>query len=145
MRTGRQNAALTKNLELALRSMIHRLNRATTPWLQFSFEFDPSVRSVPEDAGSAAYLIVREAVINTLKHSTARNGKVSLAVRDRALLLRVEDDGLVTAWPPHTCSGLINMITRASEQGGWCTFGPQYPRGFAVIASLPLPGDWHGP
>jgi signal transduction histidine kinase len=127
-----------RNIEAALRSMIHRANRAVAPRMKLGLNFDPRVSSVPEETRSAAFWIVWEAVVNVLKHSTARHCTVGLSVRDGELHVHVEDDGRATMGSGGGC-GLDNMSARAEEQGGWCTAGPRAPMGFAVTACLPLP------
>jgi signal transduction histidine kinase len=149
-----------RNLEAALRSMIRRANRAMAPRLELSLSFDPRVSSVPETVRSAAFWIVSEAVINVLKHSTARLCTVALSVQDDKLHVHVEDDGRVedggrtedgrvgdgrvggdgrvAARGLSGGRGLANMSARAAEQDGWCTAGPREPMGFAVTACFPL-------
>lgn len=128
------------DMEAALRSIVDRLNRAAAPRHEISLEFDPAVSSVCEETGSAAFWIVREAVMNMLKHSLAQHCRVSLRVHDDELLVRVEDDGCPSLRPPTAGpnSGLANMSARAAELGGWCTAGPLEPSGFAVVACLPV-------
>lgn len=128
------------DMEAALRSMMDRLNRLTAPRREFSLEFDPAVGAVRDEAGAAAFWIVREAVMNVLKHSPARHCQVSLQVLDEELRVRVEDDGSRSQLPPSggSRSGLANMSARAAEMGGWCTAAPLKPMGFAVVACLPL-------
>lgn len=137
---GRDTSRPPRDMEAALRSMLRQVNLAVAPRLVFSLNVDPDISSVPEEVSSAAFWIVREAVINVLKHSAARHCTVTLSVRDGELQVRVEDDGRVTIRAPSPGSGLINMSARAAEQGGWCTAGPREPHGYAVAACFPLPG-----
>jgi len=119
--------------------MIGRMNRMVSERLEISLHIDPEVSSVQGDVGNAAFWITREALINVLKHSAARHCSVSLLVAEDELHVRVEDDGVrMPAKPRSGGSGLINMSERAAERGGWCTAGPVTPRGFTVVACIPL-------
>jgi signal transduction histidine kinase len=135
----RDTADTPCNVEVALRSMIGRMNRVVADRLEISLRLDPEVNSIRNDIGKAAFWIVREAVINVLKHSTGQHCSASLLVRENELHVRVEDDGVGTPSKPGSGGfGLVNMSERAAERGGWCTAGPMYPRGFAVVACFPL-------
>jgi signal transduction histidine kinase len=128
-----------ENFEAALREMIDKMSRPVASRLKFSLYIDPSVRQIREDVSSAAFWIVREALVNVLKHAMAQHCSVSLLVRDGKLYLRVADDGSnPPARPRSGGSGLDNMSGRAAERGGWCTAGPALPNGFAVVACFPL-------
>jgi signal transduction histidine kinase len=139
---GRGIATQVKNLESALRYLIRQANRVVAPRLELSLTFDPRASSIPGEIRSAAFWIVLEAVINVLKHSTARRGTVALSLRDGQLHVCVEDDGQVAARSFSGGSGLANMAARAAEVGGWCSAGPQQPTGFRVTARFPLPPRW---
>jgi len=136
---GRDDPNQVKNMEATLRYLVHQANRAVAPRLEFFLNFDPRVTATPEERRSAAFWIVWEAIINVLKHSTARRCTASLFVRDGLLHVHVEDDGRVPAKLPSGGSGLANMSARAMEQGGWCSAVPREPTGFVVTACFPLP------
>jgi signal transduction histidine kinase len=125
------------NVEAVLRLMIGRMGRAVAPRLEISLEIDPEVSSVLDDVGSVAVWMVREAVVNVLKHSTARHCSVSVLVQEGALCVRVADDGDTRPERRSRGYGLVNMSERAQERGGWCNAGPAQPRGFAVEAFFP--------
>lgn len=136
---GRDNALQVKNLESALRYLIRQANRVVAPRLNLVLNFDPRAGSAPEETRSAAFWIVMEAVINVLKHSTARHCTVTVSVRDGQLEVSVEDDGRPGERSASGGSGLANMAARAAEVGGQCSAGPQQPAGFLVTACFPLP------
>jgi hypothetical protein len=126
-----------EDVGMALGTMISRINHKVGPRLTFTLSYDPAVRLVPADIRSAAFWITREAIINVLKHSQARNCAVSLTVSGAFLRIQVEDDGVMPAQRQGGGRGLTNMAERAAEHGGWCRASRLQPRGFAVLASLP--------
>ncbi|GAB2846272.1 hypothetical protein GCM10027200_53100 [Lentzea nigeriaca] len=127
---------------VAVRTMVARMNRVVGDRVRITAEVAPEVdRLHPRDrgAGAAVFWIVREALTNVLKHSNARFSSVSVTVRGGDLCVRVEDDGVgFPAQRTSRGSGLMNMVERARERGGWCRVGPRQPRGFAVSAAVPL-------
>lgn len=126
-----------EDVEIALRTMIGRLNHRVGPRLTFTLSFDPAVRLVPAHIGSVAFWITREAIINVVKHSKARNCAVSLTVSNAFLRIQVEDDGVAPAQRQGDGDGLTNIAERAAKHGGWCRASRLQPKGFAVLASLP--------
>lgn len=127
------------DIAAGLRGMIGRMNAVVGDRLHISLELDDAVSAVRGTTGDTAFLIVREALTNVLKHSEASHCRVSLAVRGNELQIVVEDDGTAAAVPRSTGSGLTNMTERAAELGGWCRIRPLRPHGFLVLASLPYP------
>lgn len=126
------------DVEQALRAMFRRINRAAAPKLEISLSIDPEIRTVGDEAGRAAFWIVREAVTNVLNHSNAKNCSVTLRVERDGLCVLVVDDGqIVRESRRRTGSGISNMVARAEELGGWCATGPDRVRGFVVSAYLP--------
>jgi len=100
---------------------------------------------LPAGLDLAAYRIVQEALTNTLKHAHADNAEVNLCYRPAGLALAVTDDGQPAApagqREPAPGRGLIGIRERVALHGGTCQAGPLPGGGFAVRASLPLPGD----
>lgn len=135
---GDADTFVVENPEKALRTMIARMNRAVAPRLAFTLDLSPAFGVVPVPVRSDAFWITREAVVNVLKHSTARHCLVSVALHDGALAIRVEDDGTARRPAAPAGIGLITMAARAARHGGWCRAARQEPRGFAVAARLPL-------
>jgi signal transduction histidine kinase len=97
---------------------------------------------LPEPVQTAAYRIIKEAVVNVTRHSKATRVDVDVHVRGDTLHLRVADDG------PSRCSpgragdhapgfGIVGMRERAESLGGTLTAGP-VGDGFVVDARLPV-------
>ena len=83
--------------------------------------------------------IAREAMSNSVRHSGARNGKVSLTMYDGHVRLIVEDDGagFLTSAAPQGGHGLKNMQTRASKLGGRFVVLSEIGQGTRIIVDLP--------
>jgi signal transduction histidine kinase len=84
--------------------------------------------------------IVREAVSNALRHSSATSITVSLTADDRSLLFVIADNGhgfnvARTTWG----LGLTNMRTRARRAGGEIVIDSNHARGTLVETRIPLP------
>lgn len=124
----------------ALDSMLARTARLLFGKLTVTPKIDAVVDTVRDDLLWVAYWIVREAMVNVIKHSDARNCVVSILVRGGYLHVRVEDDGVGIDLRSHGLDGqgLANMRWRTQAQGGWCTIDPVSPSGVAVVAILPL-------
>ncbi|NEA38652.1 histidine kinase [Streptomyces sp. SID11385] len=71
---------------------------------------------IPEQAATAAYFVVSEAVTNTLKHAGASRVGVVLRRADGVLTVRVDDDGHGGADP--SGSGLAGLHGRLAALGG---------------------------
>ncbi|HEX5402939.1 MAG TPA: histidine kinase [Pseudonocardiaceae bacterium] len=126
----------------AVGALVDRMRRMVAGRMEIALRIDGEVDQVDHVVGSDVFLIVREAMINVLKHSGARHCSVSLGRLDDRLYVRVEDDG-VGAPVPHgsdACrgAGLSNMLERARQHGGWCTTSPAGLGGFVVLVDVPL-------
>ncbi|MEV5437521.1 sensor histidine kinase [Streptomyces sp. NPDC052682] len=87
----------------------------------------------------AAFRIVQEALTNVVRHSGSRHARVHLDHDDRALRLRIDDDGPATgADAGGSGNGLAGMRERAAALGGTVEAGPRPDGGFRVLATLPL-------
>ncbi|MFI6559124.1 sensor histidine kinase [Streptomyces sp. NPDC050534] len=87
----------------------------------------------------AAFRIVQEALTNVVRHSGSRQARVHLDHDERALRLRVDDDGPATgADAGGSGNGLAGMRERAAALGGTIEAGPRADGGFRVLAVLPL-------
>lgn len=107
-------------------------------------------RPLPPAVELTAYRIVQEAVTNVLRHAAARRVSVTLDYARDALRLRVEDDGTGPAGAPRVSGvpgashapghGHVGMRERAAVYGGTVEAGPLPGGGYAVTATIPLPG-----
>jgi signal transduction histidine kinase len=98
-------------------------------------------QNIPSGVDLAGYRIIQEALTNVLRHSTASTAQVSVHYGHDCLELSVTDGGPARAGTAHAGgSGLIGMRERVMLYGGDLASGPTPSGGFAVRASLPLPG-----
>jgi PAS domain S-box-containing protein len=94
--------------------------------------FEGPVDSV-SDASTAALLpTLREALSNVGRHAHAHVAEVLLRVDERALTLRVEDDGVGIHDRRPVGHGLPNMARRAERLGGRCQLR-RGPKGGALL------------
>ncbi|MGW9028766.1 sensor histidine kinase [Streptomyces sp. NPDC055722] len=87
----------------------------------------------------AAFRIVQEALTNVVRHSRSRQARVHVDNAERALRLRIDDDGPASgADAGGSGNGLAGMRERATALGGTIEAGPRADGGFSVLAVLPL-------
>jgi signal transduction histidine kinase len=96
---------------------------------------------LPAAVEVATLRIAQEAVANVLRHSGARNCRLSLTLEGGLLRLEVSDDG--TGLSPNATSGLglRSMRERAEELGGHFELGKAAGGGTRIAALLPCPGE----
>lgn len=100
---------------------------------------------VSDVIGAEAYRTVVEALTNVRRHSVhATEVSVVLSQSDAHLLVSISDNGETRgpSGPPPSTShtgglGLVAMGERVRRLGGSVEAGPQQPRGWHVIATLP--------
>jgi signal transduction histidine kinase len=125
-------------LESALASLANEMNRSQQ--LHFRLEVNPTAAEqlTPEQA---AYLlpIAREAMSNSLRHSKAHTGVLSLQLHDGSVRLTVEDDGVGfdTGAVRGQGHGLNNMETRIRKLGGRFQIVSEHGHGTRVVCDLP--------
>jgi signal transduction histidine kinase len=107
-------------------------------------------RSLPPGLDLAAYRVIQEALGNTLRHAGPTRADVHLDYGGTSLAIAVTDDGPVrvgarSAEPVGPGGhGLLGMRERVAVYGGTVEAGPADGGGFAVRATLPLPGEADG-
>lgn len=79
--------------------------------------------------------IVKEALANILKHSTATEAKITLRTHPGFYQLIIKDNGLVKDYNPERGIGLNNMRDRVTTFKG--TFLIQTEQGFRIFISIP--------
>ena len=92
-----------------------------------------------------AFLILREAIRNALRHGSPRMILIGVAVAPHELHAWVEDDGFVFVFVNHvdqafTGSGLLSMRERAALLGGRLTIASVPGQGTGVELLVPLSG-----
>jgi signal transduction histidine kinase len=100
---------------------------------------------VPREVGATAYRVVVEALTNVRRHAADAN-RVEVSVEcetGRSLEIIVVDDGRGGSGGPlgrRGGLGLPGLRERVAMTGGSLTAGPRRPRGWRVVAVLPLNG-----
>jgi signal transduction histidine kinase len=101
-------------------------------------ELDISVPDrLPERIEVAAYYVVCELLVNTVKHARASVLRASVTEQHGMLHLSVSDDGVGGA-DPRRGSGLIGLRDRVEAIGGTIVVESEVGAGTTVLASLPL-------
>jgi signal transduction histidine kinase len=91
---------------------------------------------LPEPLRPTVYRVVQEALTNVLRHAGPTTAQVTIARRDRDLMVRVADRGsATTVGPPGR--GLTGMRRRVEDLDGRLEAGPRNGGGFQVTAWLP--------
>ncbi len=102
--------------------------------VEFLLDVDDTM-TVPAAVEVALYRTATEAATNVVRHSRAHRCTVSLKVAGDDVVLRVDDDGPVTAtW--YAGVGLTAMRERAVELGG-IFLASSGPEGFHILARYP--------
>ena len=125
-----------------LKAAIERLDRTMegAQLLNFRLHVDPKAGDhLTADEANHILYIAREAMSNSLRHSRARSGSVSLQMRDGHVLFQVEDDGVgfdAEAVQGHG-EGLRNLVARAEKLGARLDVISQYGRGTRIVIDIP--------
>lgn len=108
--------------------------------LAIRLEIDPStVGQLTAEEATHVLQIAREAVSNSLRHSGAKTGEVSLCKTEGGLRLEMRDDGggFDTKSGAGHGLGLRNMAARASKLGATLTVRSERGRGTQIILDIP--------
>lgn len=129
-------------LTMRMRSFVHEVCEAAQIAVAFQSEGEPT-RSLPDNIRRAFYLVCKEAVFNTVKHSKATTLTVTLCCNNSSLELRIKDNGIGFSAPkespPIGGYGLGNMRKRASAIQGELMVRSQVGKGTEVRLTATLP------
>ncbi|MET8975268.1 histidine kinase [Streptomyces sp. NPDC004539] len=96
-------------------------------------------RALAAPVERVAYRVVQEALTNAARHAGEATVQVRLDYGERALVIRVDDDGLADpSRPPRPGTGLTGMRERVAALCGTLHAAPRAEGGFSVRAELPL-------
>jgi signal transduction histidine kinase len=131
----------THDLAMALREAGEREINGRP--IQFTFAQNGTARPFPATLEEQLLKIGREAIVNAARHAQADRISVEIESGDRAVTLRVSDNG--TGFDPASIAnngsahyGLTSMRERAEEMGGQLTVNSAHGRGTRVEATVPL-------
>lgn len=97
----------------------------------------PDLPKMPAQVETAAYRIAQEALTNVIRHSQARNARITLAMADGALTVQVADDGTGLERSAGDGVGLASMRQRAEALGGTLALAATED-GTTLMATLPI-------
>ena len=105
-------------------------------------DIDSELPSLPLNAEQRhqVFLVFKEAVNNVVRHSQAREMKLSIATNHHDLSIRIEDYGcgFEPARTLEGADGLINMPERMKRIGGFCRVTSELKQGTVVELRVPL-------
>ena len=122
-----------------LDTYVQEWSRHAAVMATFHSGFREGERFAPEVEASV-YRITQEALNNVAKHARARSVNVLLELRDEAIVLVVEDDGVGvrSGSTSKTTMGMSGMRERAEAVGGSLEIEPTPEGGTTVLARIPL-------
>ncbi|MEO8256302.1 MAG: two-component regulator propeller domain-containing protein [Acidobacteriota bacterium] len=131
----------THDLHAALREFGKRATVGKT--VRFAASITGTPRRCPAKVENQLLRIGQEAITNAVRHADARRIHLELKFDDRAVALRVSDDGRgfdceCPAADADRHYGLATMRERAEELGGQFTLDAATGRGTEVLAIVPL-------
>jgi PAS domain S-box-containing protein len=96
-----------------------------------------TAQPLSEAAASHLYRIAQEALTNTARHARASSVAIALLVTASKFQLRISDDGVGLAEPPHESPGmgLRIMRYRASMIGATCEIMANHPHGTVICVT----------
>lgn len=109
---------------------------------RFDIPEDLPARPLSPELRHHLFLVVREALNNVIKHASATLVKLSVAVEDDTLRLRIENDGpgfSVASAAATPRNGLRNMRARIEEMGGCFDLASAPAAGAVLTVRVPLP------
>jgi signal transduction histidine kinase len=110
-----------------------------TAGLPVDLKVDGDPLSLPTGQELAIYRIVQEALTNVMKHAgPMATARVALHYGERAIEVRIRDDGRGATFTDGRGHGLVGMRERAAVYGGDVSAEPAPGGGFQVIARLPV-------
>ncbi|MBI4401247.1 MAG: sensor histidine kinase [Nitrospirae bacterium] len=128
-----------QELEAALAALVRTMEGAHA--LHFELQVDPTAADqvTPEQATHILY-IAREAMSNSLRHSGARTGFVSLRRDAGCVRLEVTDDGggFDATIPEERGQGLRNIVARARKLGAHVEVISEPGRGTRIVLDIPV-------
>ncbi len=125
------------DLGVQLEKLIANVRR--TFHITVQFHAPGGVPALSSNAALQLYAIAQEALSNALKHGRATRICLSLAQRNRRLILRVDNDGVPfpTSYQPSNRMGLRIMNYRAHTIGATLDIRPNGNSGTVVTCELP--------
>jgi PAS domain S-box-containing protein len=132
-------------LTRALRALIENTREAST--IAIDGKFDSVDDLFPRESATNVYRIVQESLNNILKHSRAKNARITLERDVHEVLLKIEDDGCGFKTGKDGDGGkglgLKNIAGRARMIGGKMKLDSEPDKGTRIEITIPIPAE-HG-
>ena len=127
-------------LAACLRSLCNDLSAPPTK-VELAFTGNVPAAALPREVASCVYRVAQESLQNIVKHASAKNVSVVLALQDGVVGLTVADDG--AGFDPEAIRGkgglgLIGMQERARLANGKLSIASQPGRGTRIVLEVPL-------
>ncbi len=113
--------------------------------VRFEFEVADGLEEMGETVNMTLYRLVQEGLTNVAKHAQARRVNIRLeqlkpaANQVASVILQLSDDGVgLTSSMTASGLGLVGMRERVEALGGSFEAANVTPRGFRIVATLPL-------
>jgi len=130
-------------LEAALRSLGGLLVDDTD--IRFQFESDGQDKPLRKDTAAILFRMVRELIVNIIKHAHADNAAVSVIRNGDRIEIGVTDDGIgldptapANRFGPEGRFGLFNIGEQLKSIGGCLEVGPAAGSGTRIVVDAPL-------
>ncbi len=106
-------------------------------------QWDPLVDSrFPEKTRLAAYRILEEALNNVVHHAGATAVSLALTVTSKEdLVIEMEDNGRGWDEASDPQLGVLTMMARAEQAGGFLKFESVFPHGTRMMCEIPLSSE----
>jgi signal transduction histidine kinase/ligand-binding sensor domain-containing protein len=119
----------------------HSFLEETNISLQLALPAQQPALPVTSETRYGILMVLKEALNNVVKHSSASTVRVAIRFDGRKLQLEVQDNGRGTrvSESPLTGDGLASMRERAAKLGGYLTMEAAESRGTGVRLVIPLP------
>jgi signal transduction histidine kinase len=106
--------------------------------IEVDVQSDIASDDLPDEYRICIYRLVQEALNNAVRHSSAKNAKVTVRQSDKSIRVAVADDG--RGFDPHRTRGMgiLGMEERVKRLGGTLAIESSPGHGARVIAELPL-------
>ncbi len=100
-----------------------------------------NVQKLTPDEEEVVYRIVQEGITNAVRHGKAGSIRIFLRFDEATVRLEIADDGIGC---DSVCEGfgIKHIRERVSMLAGKVNFEPNQPRGFKVVASIPIRGGY---
>ncbi|MEX3009778.1 cache domain-containing protein [Hoeflea sp. TYP-13] len=128
-------------LAAALKSLGSEFSRQSD--IAVEVEAEPLKDTLPDEAKTALYRVIQEALTNVARHSGARNVKIRLCRSGNKIVLHLEDDGVGMARGAERRNkggglGIRNMQERIDTFDGTIRFSKARSGGLAIKVTLPI-------